>query len=223
MPAYNESKNIESTVKKALREGEKVAEELEVIVVNDGSIDNTEEVVKKMQKKEKRIKLINHERNMGMGAAVRTGIEHARGEWIFMTCADGQFDLCEIPKFLPPSSEIVIGYREKREYTIYRWINTKMYHLLLFIFFGLRVKDPSWVKLFRKDIFKKIHFCSNDFFWDAELLIKAEKEGMRISEVGVGHLPRVYGKSSGANPKWILRTFLSLIRIFIKFRLKGQI
>lgn len=219
IPAYNEEGNIEEVV----RICEKVFssffnDNFEIIVVNDGSGDKTGEIAGKLMSSVKNLKVFHHQKNQGMGKAVKTGVCQAQNDLIFVTGSDLQFDIREFEKFLPfiDNSDIVIGYRVNRKYGFFRKFNTAVYHFLINLMFGLKFRDPSWVKLFRKKIFDNIAITSNGFFWDVELLIKAKRKGYKIKEVGVHSYERKTGKASGKNIFKIFETFLSLVRVWWK-------
>ena len=153
-PAYNEEANISSTVEKAIDFLPAVADKWEIIVVNDGSKDKTEEVVKTLIKKEKRISLINHYPNKGYGEAIKSGLYGAKYEWIFYTDSDGQFNFEEINNFIPATenSQIIVGFRINRQDSLIRkifgWGWTQLSNILL----GIKVKDVDCAfKLVKKE------------------------------------------------------------------------
>ena len=138
-----------------------------------------------------------------MGAAVKTGVEKARYPWVFVSCSDLQFKMSELAEFLPLArgADIILGFRLERSEGLYRRFNSFIYHFLLRVFFGLRVKDPSWVKLFRREIFKDIDIVQQGFLWDVEVLVKAQKYNLVIKEAAVHSYPRQAGKSSSWTEK----------------------
>ncbi len=115
-PVFNEGQNIAHILFEVILVAPKIAQKYEIIVVNDGSIDNTSEVVKKILKSNKNIKLIEHEKNMGYGAALKSGFYNSRFEYITYMDSDGQFEFAEVFKLLPKIWEydLVIGRRVKR-------------------------------------------------------------------------------------------------------------
>ncbi len=226
-PCYNEEDNIETTVKKALDVLRSLTDTFEIIVVDDGSRDQTEKIVKSLIKEEKRIKLIQHPRNRGYGAVLRTGLKNARYDLICFTDADGQFDFSQIKKMLPliNDSDVVIGYRKKRRDSFHRLVNAKIYGLVIRLFFGLKVKDVDCgFKLFQKKVIDDIEIESQGALASAEILVKIKSKGYRIMEIGVDHFPRFAGKSTGANLRVIFKAAKELFRFFpklFKLRLKN--
>ena len=217
IPAYNEEGNIEKAVQKCLEVLPKLVERFEIVVVDDGSRDRTGEIAERIAKSFEEVKVFHHEKNKGMGAGVATGFAHAKYDLLFATPADMQFDIEELGKLLAliGGSDIVAAWRQNRNYSWYRWIITYANIFLLRLLFGLKVKDPNWVKLFRREVFSRVEITSPGFFWDAEVLIKAQKQGLRIAEVGVHSYTRKQGKASGASPKAAVKTFFALVKFWL--------
>ncbi len=225
MPAYNEEENI----KEAILACEKFFSSLppidfEIIVINDGSLDKTGEILDGLKKTLPRLRVFHHSKNQGMGKAIKTGVGEAQSEFIFVIPSDLQFDIKEFEGFLPylDKNDLVIGYRLNRDYNFYRRFNTVVYLFLINLLFGLNVKDPSWVKLFRKKVFEEAKVSSNGFFWDVEFLIKARRNGCDIKEIGTHSFKRKKGKSSGGNPFRALKTFFRLIQFWLTLRFKNK-
>ncbi len=125
LPAYNEEANIGLTVKNAIDYLSTAVADYEIIVVNDGSKDNTREVVEHLTQVFPRVRLINHPVNRGCGAALVTGFKAATKEFSFYMDADGQFDITDISRLLPYTSEYdgVFGYRSNRQDVWMRKLN----------------------------------------------------------------------------------------------------
>lgn len=225
-PAYNEEANIKATVTKATKILPKIAKKWEIIVVNDGSTDKTGEIVKELIKKEPRIKMITHTPNRGYGSTIKSGVYNAQYELIAFTDADGQFDFSEITKFLETQkktdADLVIGYYLKRAEPFYRILISKiLWELPVFLLFGLRVRDiDCGFKLFRKEVINRISRLEAERgpFISTELLVKAKKEGFKISQVGVHHYPREAGQATGITLKVALSGYLDLLRFYRKLK-----
>ncbi|MGA2668581.1 MAG: glycosyltransferase family 2 protein [Ignavibacteria bacterium] len=217
-PAYYDENNIEKVVSKAV----KVLEELklkdyEITIIEDGSPDKTAETADALAARFPKVKVIHHEKNIGYGATLNEGFTKAGFDYVFYTDGDNQFDLEELKKFvaLIPYSNIVIGYRKKKQYSTYRKITSLIYNFLLRFLFDIDYVDIDCAfKLFKRDLFDKITIRTKDAFIDAEIMIKANKLGYTTTEVGVKHLPRVDGISTAARPSIIFTT----IREIYSFR-----
>lgn len=217
-PAYNEEANIKTTITKALKILSKVAKKWEIVVVNDGSTDQTGKIIEGMIEKEKKIRMITHTPNRGYGAALKTGLFQSKYGLIVFTDADGQFDFSEITKFLNEikKADLVIGYRLERRDSFLRRLIGFLLKVWNFVFFQVWFRDADCgFKLVRKEVVDKIgELKTESAITEAEFLIKAKKTGFKISEVGVHHYPRKAGKQTGGNFKVIFKavreTFLLL-------------
>lgn len=209
-PAYYDEGNVSKVVSSAVNVLEDLRlKDYEVIIIEDGSPDKTGEIADELAKKYMRVRVIHHEKNMGYGATLKDGFLSAKMDYVFYTDGDNQFDLQELKKFVAmiPFSDIVVGYRKKKQYSIYRKFTSLCYNYLLKIIFDLDYWDIDCAfKLFKTEIFKKIEIKSVDAFIDAEIMLKAKLLGYTSTEMGVIHLPRIDGISTGARPSVILRT-----------------
>lgn len=220
-PAYNEEENIPRMVENALKVIPSFSESFEVIIVNDGSSDNTEEVARAFSEKYPNVRVVSHEKNRGYGAALKTGFSSSKYENIFFTDGDGQFHLEEIDRILPLAHEadLAIGYRMKRNDPIHRIINGKAYNLLVRILFGVKVRDIDCAfKIIKKKVTDSIPLKSESQFVSAELLIKAKKNGFTIKQTGVHHFPREIGKPTGNSIKAIVNSFKELFKLWKELR-----
>ncbi len=222
-PAYNEEANARKTILDAKKILEKTAKEWEIIVVNDGSKDKTKEIVENLSNEDSRIKLINHEVNRGYGAAFKTGMYSSKYDWITFTDIDRQFDFSEISKFIEmqkeTNSDLVIGYYKKRQVSKFKIITSKMWELVVFVLFGLHVKDiDCGFKLVSKKVLSKIPKLESErgAFISSEFLIKSRKAGFKIVEIPVTHYPRVAGKGTGRDLSVIIKSFVDLFRLWKK-------
>lgn len=214
-PAYFDEKNIDKVVHKAV----KVVEELrlkdyEITIIEDGSPDKTGEAADELARLYEKVNVIHHKKNMGYGATLYEGFTTARYDYVFYTDGDNQFDLEELKKFvaLIPYSDIVVGYRKKKQYSTYRKLTSFIYNLILRFTFDIDYVDIDCAfKLFKRDIFDKIKIQTKDAFIDAEIMIQAKILGYTSTEVGVKHLPRVDGISTAARPSIILRTVKEIL------------
>ncbi len=215
-PAYNEEGNVDRVVGSALEVLPQYCKELEVIVVDDGSLDRTAEKVERLVQRDARVRLIRHGQNRGYGAALRTGFAAASHEWVFFSDADGQFDLRDIGRLLAcvNAADMIIGYRLRRQDPLYRRVNAALWNLLIRIWFGIQVRDVDCVfKLIRRSLLENMSLESNGAFVSTELLCKASKRKARIVEVGVPHYPRTWETQTGARLDVIARAFLDLWRL----------
>ena len=211
LPAHNEEENIKNTIDKCLSYTEKNFQDFEIIVVNDGSVDRTTEVVEKLATENSAIKLVNHKVNQGYGSALRSGFDAAVKDYIFFMDSDGQFNISDLSGFLPHTSEnqVVIGYRQNRADSFIRSLNAWLYGLYVYFCFGLRVRDMDCAfKIFPIAAYRSVKPIKSDgALFSAEFLIKLQNNGYALKGIPVRHFPREHGTQSGANLKVILKMF----------------
>lgn len=224
-PAYNEEKRIEETVKKAKKVLLKTAKKWEIIIINDGSKDDTLKVSHKLAKSDKRIRVINHPKNRGYGAALKSGFYGAKYKWVVFTDADGQFDFSEFSEFIETQektkADLVIGYYKSRQVSIVRKFNTFMWELVVFLMFGLKVRDIDCAfKLIKKEVIDTIPKLESErgAFISSEFLIKAKKSKFKIVEIPITHFARTEGAGTGANLDVIIQSFIDLFKLWKQLR-----
>ncbi|MDP6460424.1 MAG: glycosyltransferase family 2 protein, partial [Gemmatimonadota bacterium] len=218
LPAYNEEESIERQVRSVdsvLREFR--FEDYEVIVVDDGSADRTGEILEGLREEVPKLRTLVHETNRGYAKALATGFGGAAMPLVFYTDADNQFDIREIKNFLAAIDdyEIVCGFRIYRFDPLSRLILSWGYNLLVRILFRIRVRDVDCAfKLFRREVFDTIHVESDKFFVDTEILAKASRQKMRMTEIGVRHFPREAGEST-VRPSHVLSTLREIASMWV--------
>jgi glycosyltransferase involved in cell wall biosynthesis len=217
MPAYNEEANVEPMVHEVLQAVQPVASDLEIIVVDDGSRDRTADKVRALEAQYPGIvRLVQHPRNQGYGAALYTGFLSAKKDWVFLTDCDRQFDVREITKLLPYTdrADLVIGYRAKRQDPFHRRLNGWGWNFVVALFFGYTARDVDCAfKLFKREVLDEFHILSRGATLSAEFLIRSRRAGCKIVEVPVTHLPRTAGSPTGARLHVILRAFRELFSL----------
>ena len=220
LPAFNEERNIQRSIQAASVAlsrliGQGRIRDWEIIVVDDGSIDDTADEVRALAHES--VKLVRHPRNLGYGAALRSGFDAARGALVFFTDADLQFNADEIDRLLPWVGEfdIVAGYRSPRQDPWVRRANAAAWGMALYGAFGLEVTDVNCAfKLFRREVLEGLELDSAGAFVNAEILLKASQRGFTIKQVPVSHFARTQGTQTGAHPKVVLRAFVELARFY---------
>lgn len=204
VPAYNEEANISLIIEDVLKYVPALAKKWELIIVNDGSTDQTARIVRTYSERHAQVKLVNHAHNRGYGAAVKTGLRSARYDWIFFTDSDRQFRFEELATFIShrESADFVIGYRKKRRDPLIRLIIAQGFlRLWNYLLFGLTVKDVDCAyKLIPKKCLNKLTLVTESAITVTELLYKLTKMGYRYAEVSVTHYPRPYGHQTGNHP-----------------------
>ena len=220
LPAFNEAQNLPEGLAAAREVFGREAGgrfDWEVVVVDDGSADETAAVVEAVAAAEPRVRLVRHDQNRGYGAALRSGFDAASKHWVMFTDADLQFDLGEIGRLLAHTQryEIIAGYRSPRRDPWNRRANAWAWGRLVNSVFDLGVRDVNCAfKLFRRDVLHGVRIRSNGAFVNTEILARARAAGFRIKEVPVSHFPRRHGVQTGAHPKVVIRAFGELARLY---------
>ncbi|MEP7145555.1 MAG: glycosyltransferase family 2 protein [bacterium] len=209
-PAYYDEKNIDKVVVSAIDVLEELKlKDYEVIIIEDGSPDRTGEVADELAVKYDKVRVIHHKKNMGYGATLKDGFLSAKLDYVFYTDGDNQFEMEDLKKLvaLLPFSDIIVGYRKHKQYSLYRKFTSLCYNYLLRLLFDIHYWDIDCAfKIFPTKLFKEINIDSVDAFIDAEIMLKAKEKGFTTTEIGVMHLPRVDGISTGARPSVIFNT-----------------
>lgn len=210
-PCHNEADNLEGLVADALAALPALATTYEVILVDDGSRDDTATVAERLvQQHGGVVRLVRHEVNRGYGGALRSGFAAARYEHLAYTDGDRQFRVVDLGRLVACAEEtrapVVIGYRLRRADPPLRLIYATVYRIANRVWFGLRVRDVDCAaKLFHRAALRGINVHSDGAFFSAELLIRLRVAGVKVAEVGVPHYPRTAGSPTGARVSVILR------------------
>lgn len=216
-PMFDEEENVGTLLESALALAPSLASEFEVIVVDDGSRDGSAAVVEAIRRRDRRVRLLRHPENRGYGAALRSGLRAARGELVFFSDADLQFDLREIEHLLAhiEDFDIVAGHRAPRRDPPGRRFLAWGWGVLVRGLFGLRVRDIDCAfKVFRRPVLDAIDIASIGAFVNTEILVRARRAGFRIREVPVSHHPRVAGRAKGASPRVVWRAVVELSTLY---------
>lgn len=218
LPALNEAPNLEAVLREIARTLTRHFHEVEVVVTDDGSTDDTPQVLERLRTIHPGLRVVRHDRPRGYGAACRSALLAARGELLLLTDADGQFDLQDVGPCLEAmrDADAVIGYRVRRRDSWRRvaqgWLWTRLVNLVL----GYTARDVNCAfKLVRRDwcqpLLSKVQ--SDGAAFSAEWMARARRSGVRIREVPVNHRPRRHGRPTGGLPRVMLRGLGELMRV----------
>jgi glycosyltransferase involved in cell wall biosynthesis len=220
-PAYNDAPSLPALIGKTFSVLKQTVDDFEVIVVNDGSYDDTAEVLKELQQRHgPRLTVITHEKNRGYGGALRSGLFAAKHEFIFYTDGDGQYDVAELPQLLAHSQGdvgLVNGYKLQRSDPWHRiWIGNVYNRFARFLFrIGIRDVDCDF-RLIRRSVLDDMHLVSTSGTICVELVRKIEMSGCRVVEVGVHHYPRMHGRSQFFRFRSLLTTLHQLLKLYVQ-------
>jgi glycosyltransferase involved in cell wall biosynthesis len=220
-PAYNDAPSLPGLLRKTFEVLESHVEDYEVIVVNDGSRDNTAEVLDELRRAyAPYMRVITHPENRGYGGALRSGLGAAKKEYVFYTDGDGQYDVGELPLLLAlagPATGLVNGFKLMRQDPLHRiWIGST-YNFCARLLFRIRIRDIDCdYRLIRRALLDKFKLTSTSGTICVELVRKLELSGCEVKEVGVHHYPRLHGRSQFFRVRSLAVTFFQLLRLWVR-------
>jgi glycosyltransferase involved in cell wall biosynthesis len=220
-PVFDEEENVAPLLESAVALGRRLGHSFEIVVVDDGSRDESARRIAAARALHPEIRAVHHAANRGYGAALRSGLREARGALVFFSDADLQFDLDEIEHLLAHSGsfDIVAGYRAPRRDPWGRHVLAFGWGVLVNALFGLGVRDIDCAfKLFRREVLDAIPIASLGAFINTEMLVRARAAGFRIRQVPVTHRPRRAGRPTGASPRVIVRALVELATLYRELR-----
>ena len=216
-PAYNDEASIASLVNDALAVLPSLTDDFEVIVVDDGSTDNTAAVLDELARADGRVRVVRHESNRGYGGALRTGFASATKELVFYTDGDGQYDVREITLLRPLLAEgvdIVNGYKIKRADAWQRRALGAAYNRLAHLLFSIPIRDVDCdFRLIRRRAVEAVELVSSSGSICVELVHKLHRAGCVFAEAPVHHYPRAHGRSQFFTLRRVGRTALDLLSL----------
>jgi glycosyltransferase involved in cell wall biosynthesis len=209
-PCYNDAGTISAMVIRALQTLREITDDFEIIVVNDGSQDDSLLILQELTCiLPREFRLVNHAKNTGYGGALRAGFAAATKEWVFYTDGDAQYDARELKSLAARISEdvdLINGYKIKRRDPGHRIVIGLLYQYFIKWLFGLRLRDVDCdFRLMRRAIFDVVQLESNNGSITFEMMKKIQDAGYRMTEVPVRHYYRQYGKSQFFNFRRVAR------------------
>tara|TARA_Y100000034_G_scaffold128652_1_gene183679 strand:- start:5475 stop:6209 length:735 start_codon:yes stop_codon:yes gene_type:complete len=219
-PLYNESVNCVKGIKDLLKELKKEVKDFELILVNNGSVDDTGEIIEKLKSKNKNIVTVHLKKNKGYGGGILAGLKKAKGEYIGNTILDGQIsgkDMMRVFKnTLRDKADIGKSVRVKRHDGIKRKIFTIGYELVINTLFLTNIRDINgYPKIINRKVFNKLNIQNKNWFIDTELMLKAKKRKLKISQTPVIFRERQGGKSH-VNYGTALELFITAVKVRFK-------
>lgn len=219
-PCYNDAATIQDMVLAAAETLRTLTDDYEVIVVNDGSHDDSAGVLEELQHGCPYLRVVTHEWNRGYGGALRSGFAAASKELVFYTDGDAQYDpheLADLYAELTPGVDVVQGWKIGRQDGFHRKIIGRAYHHCVRFLFGLHVRDVDCdFRLLRRCVLESFPLSSDSGSITVELVARIEQGGFRMRELPVHHYPRLYGRSQFFSMRRIGRTFAQLTGLWFQ-------
>ena len=219
-PAFNDEGSIGGLVADALAVLPALADDYEVIVVNDGSSDGTARVLEALAAREPRLRVVHHPENRGYGAALRTGFKSASKELVFYTDGDGQYDVRELASLRPllaAGVDIVNGYKIQRADVWRRKALGAVYNRLAHLLFNIPIRDVDCdFRLIRRRAVEGVELSSSSGSICVELVHKLHRAGCVFAEAPVHHFPRAHGRSQFFTLRRVARTAGDLLGLWVR-------
>tara|TARA_B100001964_G_C14223136_1_gene596311 strand:+ start:1277 stop:1984 length:708 start_codon:yes stop_codon:yes gene_type:complete len=222
-PLYKDKRTVEFMITKSSSVLKKLKRKYEIIIVDDGCPQNSGKLAKKIAKRFSNIKVFFHKKNLGYGAALKTGLRKCKNDWIFVIDGDAEYDVEDLFRLLKVSKnyDLVITYRYKKKYSTYRIFVSWVYNAILRLIFNIKFRDiSSGSRLVKRKLIKHIKLKSNSTFIGAELVIKSKLAGYKVTQIGIHTFPRTFGTGSTVRLKNILLTLKEMILLFIRINTK---
>lgn len=215
-PVYNDERTVRVVANRALELLEEVADNYEIIIVNDGSPDSSGAIADQLAVEHDKITAVHHPQNKGYGAAMKTGIAASQYDIICMIDGDNEYDVFDLKKMLAVREYymLVIAFRYKKLYSTKRIFISFIYNSLLRALFKSPFRDISTgIRLIHRGLLDEVELTSNSPFIGAELTLKSMLRGFPVGEVGIQTFPRDFGQGSATSFKNIMGTVRDAWRI----------
>lgn len=201
IPMFNEEANAEKVTLEIKKELDKEAINYELILVNNGSSDNTSNILTKLAQENTAIKTVTVEKNQGYGWGILNGLRWASGEYLGFMGGDGQIDPQDVTKIfkhmLQGTYPICKAHRYHREDGLIRNLVSNIFNKMFVYTFKVKVGDINGSpKIMSRQCYESLNLSSKDWFLDAEVLIKANYLSMQVGEIPIVFRRRVGGRSS---------------------------
>jgi len=218
--ALNEEALVEDFVRDSVNHLKRVADDFEIILIDDGSTDRTWELMQKLSREHECLKIIKHDRNRRPGFCMHTCLKHTTKDVVFWNTVDSFFDTSHLEEWLNAleDCDMIQGVRsDLKANSPYRKLTHLVNRYMIRVLFGLNISEFQNVKFCHSDFLKKIGFESASTFTNPECSIKGFWSGLTIKEKGMKFLPRAAGKAKGANPSGILESLRDILKYWFKW------
>lgn len=214
--AYNDGATIGRLIDESISILSTLSSDFEVFVINDGSSDQTSQILHQKTKQHSSLRIYEHPQNMGFGTTIREAYTLPSKDWIFFLPGDEQIPPGELLKLFPYCSayDFILGRRRHRKDPWNRRFNSWCYNKFISLLAKQKIEDVNSVGLLKKESLSGVLFHSRSAFIHAEILLNVLKQGKKITHVDIEHQPRHHGQGSGAKPAIILKTILDMVKYF---------
>lgn len=220
VPAYNEQALLAGTVAGLHRALASLARPFEIVIVNDGSVDRTGAIADELSLSLASVSVV-HQKNQGLGGALRTGFGAARGEFVLSWPADMPVDGGDLAPFVTAlgSADVLVGVRPARAgYNPLMRFNSWLYPHLVSVLFGFRCRDVNWIHLYRTSLVRRVTPTERGIPMLVEMLVRLRDHGASFREVVVPMKPRTAGVATASRFRVMWRTLRGLFRFWWRWQ-----
>jgi glycosyltransferase involved in cell wall biosynthesis len=226
MPAYNEQDNLVPNATLLAGKLAGLGIDFELVIVDDGSSDATLRLADELAGHDARVRVLHHPANYGIGRALYTGFQAARGEFTIFIPSDLAMRLDDLPTYLHAAqqADVVVGLRsDRRDTSLARKMISLLNIGLVRFLFGMPIHQFQYICMYRTRLLQEVEIeYADSAFIQAEVLIKARDLGYRLTEVRVGYVPRSGGKARGARLGLAVRSATDLASFWLRWLVKER-
>lgn len=217
IPAFNEEQNLGPVLEDTLRELSLAPfiGPFEIIVVDDGSRDETGARAEEYSSRHSNIRVVHHPENRGIGAALKTGYAVAQGEWVVATCADGEVPVSDVVELMKLTSDadLVVSARQRLPGSGKRQLFSQVYHRLTNLLVGFDLSGMEGIYIIRREVLKDLALTANTPLLNLEIIMQCVARGCRVARGEIHVLPRLSGQSKMATWRSILKVIFETFKL----------
>ena len=226
-PCYNDALAIGKMVRNVHVGLEGVVDDFEVIVVNDGSQDDSLAVLQQLASEFPRLRIIDHEINRGYGGALLSGFAASTKDWVFYTDGDAQYDAAQITRCIAAvgdDTDVVQGFKIGRGDPWHRKVLGRVYHHVVKVLFRLKVRDTDCdFRFIRRTVLDKVTLRSHTGVICVEMMCSFQRVGAQFVQVGVSHFARPHGSSQFFRLPAIGRSGVQLMHLWWRLMVRRDV
>ena len=219
-PAWNEEEYVERAVSRALAVLPRLTGDFEIVIVDDASTDRTLEICHRLARRHPEIRVLHHEVNLKLGGALQSGFRATTKDVVVYSDIDLPFDLDELQRAMHLmrylEADMICAFRfDRTSEGVKRIVYSFAYNWLIRVLFDVQVKDINFsFKVIHRRVLESLELKSAGSFIDAELVVKAIRQGFRVFQMGVDYFPRTRGVSSLSSPRVIAKIIRELAGLY---------
>ena len=220
IPVFNNEDTLVEQIKECEEIVSRICSDYEIIICDDKSRDNSANLIRKHFQNKSHFNIVFHSKNKGIAKTIRELYSKAKFDYIVLFSVDGSWDPKDIEKLLlkaiESKSDMVIGKRNKSQYSMYRKIISFFYNTLPIIFFGVKTTDAGSIKIMKKKVFDSTKLVSKSVFFEAEIIIKAKKNGKIIESVPIHFKKHKNKKGNGGKINLVASSLKDILVLRLK-------